>query len=115
MWLKRPNALSDGILLATAIGLVLSAIVIIKGASSGEQYLVPLCQEVVVDVEKDGNILARCPAGTYIEIDTGANVLCRCPNGRAPDRAPTLFIDPMPTEPKLTEPPRPRDDKSIQL
>jgi hypothetical protein len=114
MWFSRPNALLDGIIFVTAYGLALSAIVIIKGASNGEQYLAPLCQEVVVAVEKKGNVLAQCPPGTRIEIDETANVVCRCSDRRMPImREPSfMFNDPMPTIPA---PFLPHDDKGIEL
>lgn len=116
MWLSRPNALLDGILLASGFGLVLSAIVITKGTSDGQSYLMPLCQEVVATVEKKGNVLAQCPAGTYIEINDG-NVICRCGTHRTPIiEEPTLmFNDPMPTEPPEPAPELPHDDKSFWL
>lgn len=117
MWLPKPNALKDGVIFATACGLALSAIVIIKGASNGEQYLTPLCQEVVVAVEKKGNVLAQCPPGTHIEIDETTNVICRCGNQRMPImREPSfMFNDPMPTEPPEPEPELPHDDKLFWL
>lgn len=119
MWLKRPDSLMDGILFASGVALVLGAIVIIKGASNGEQLLVPACQEVVVDVEKNGNVLAECPPGTYIEIDEAANVLCRCDAPRGPSRPPGLiFNDPMLTQPKNPDPEParpPHDDKSTDI
>lgn len=117
MWSDRPNAFKDGVLVATALSLALLAIVITKGSNGGNALLVPQCQEVVVDVEKRGNILARCPVGTYIEIDDYGNVICRCGDRQAPtyDKEPHLFNDPMPTQPTLPAPFPQRNDTGIVL
>lgn len=116
MWIKKPNALQDGLVAASVASLVLSAILIAKGTSSAEQQIVPQCQEVVAVIEQKGDVLAQCPANTYVEI-VEDNVVCRC--GRRPaaferDRNPPLVIPP----PNRTIPnaePFLLDDKSITL
>lgn len=118
MWSERPNALKDGLVLASSISLVMLAILIVKSVSGGNPLFGFQCQEVVVDVVKRGNILAECPAGTHIEIDEFTNVICRCEDRRSflLDREPSLmFNDPMPTKPTTPAPFRKHDDTGIEL
>lgn len=111
MWSERPNAFKDGLILSTAIGLTLVTILTLRGASNEKTLFVSQCQEVVVDIEKNGNILAQCPVGTYLQIVDG-NVICRCDKPRGPtDKEPSSYRDPMPTQPKIPDPFRFHDDK----
>ena len=117
MWLKPPNSWRDGLIGATLFSLTVAAIFSITSTSDETNHRSSQCQEVVVDVEKKGNILARCPTGTYIDI-VDNNVICRCGVRRTveslerePDELvfPPLEITPNPV-PRL-----PRDDKSIDI
>jgi hypothetical protein len=61
----------------TFVGLLVCLIVSIVNSSGIVQS--NTCQETVVAVEAKGHVLARCPAGTSVEIFDDSAVICRCP------------------------------------
>jgi len=76
MWTDQPKPLWDGTIIMIVVGLVFGTA--LKLASVGVQAPAPsACQEVVVVVERRGNVLAKCPAGTTLDI-VGEDVVCRC-------------------------------------
>jgi len=98
MWTERPVPVTDGLIIATSIGVALVAILSLWSAGDATRQPVSQCQEVVVIVERRGNVLARCPIGTYIDISDGANVVCRC----GIDRQPTS-VEVEPSDPPSSE------------
>lgn len=57
--------------------LVFYAIFTSRNVDRSETTSAQKCQEVVVQIEPTGHVLAQCPTGTYIEIVDG-DVICRC-------------------------------------
>jgi hypothetical protein len=103
MWTERPKW-TDGLILATAVGLGLSVIVSIGREPDQPQATAPTCQEVVVIVHQGEEILAQCPQGSWIDI-VDNNVVCRC----GPRREPLWFehIQPVPPAPEQHRTDRP--------
>src|SRR5579864_7522439 len=84
MWTERPRAITDGLLMVTAIGLSLSLIVSIGRESEQSAPPPTQCQEVVVLIHQGEEILAQCPSGTWLDIVDNLNVVCRCGSRREP-------------------------------
>lgn len=84
MWTERPRALTDGLLLAIAVGLTVSVIVSIERERDQRTVVSPpQCQEVVVLIHPKEEILAQCPQGSWLDI-VDNNVVCRCGSRREP-------------------------------
>lgn len=112
MWTDRPRAWTDGLLLATAVGMVLCVIVSIGRETDPVPATLPQCQEVVVIIHQDEEILATCPPGTWLDIVDNANVVCRC----GEQRTPKFFITPRQTPRKpQADPPRKDDKPGIEI
>lgn len=107
MWTERPRALVDGLLMVTALGLVMS--VIVSFGREPEQSAPPLtqCQEVVVSIHEGEEILAQCPSGTWLDIVDNLNVVCRCGQRREPlwfeRRRPPIHPTPQTNPPPLSD------------
>lgn len=117
MWIDPPHYFRDGVIAATAISLAFLAIFSATSTSDAKMP-VSQCQEVVVDVQKKGNVLARCPSGTYIEI-VDDNVVCRCGKRSYVEKQevsepPPLVFPPLEITPN-PEPNPQRDDRGIEL
>ena len=110
MWTELPRPLRDGMLAATAIAVAFASILILMSATQPTAATTPKCQEVIVTVEKQGNVLAQCPPETYIEILDNMTVYCRCGARRVPE---TIEIHPdrSPNPLQNSEPPPAHDDR----
>jgi len=84
MWTERPKMWTDGLIMATAMGLVMGLIVSIGCETERPSASHPQCQEVVVLVHQGEEILAQCPQGTWLDVVDGVNVVCRCGERRTP-------------------------------
>ena len=98
MWTERPRVL-DGLIMATACGLVLGVIVSIGHDVEPVSPSLPQCQEVVVDVHNGEEILAQCPPGHWLDIVDNANVVCRCGPHQYVEVPPPVRILPPSTHP----------------
>ncbi len=115
MWTERPRAL-DGLIMVTACGLVLGVIVSIGHDVEPSSPSLPQCQEVVVDVHNGEEILARCPAGHWLDIVDNANVVCRCGPRKETNEIPPIRILPPSTRPiPPAESPRFDDKRGIDI
>lgn len=84
MWTERPKVWTDGLIMATTVGLAMGLIVSIGSESDPTPAQLPSCQEVVVMVHPGEEVLAQCPQGTWLDIVDGVNVVCRCQAPREP-------------------------------
>ncbi len=113
MWTERPRPLRDGLLAAAAIAVALASILTL--ANVGTVVPTSKCQEVIVTVEKQGNVLAQCPPETYIEILDNMTVYCRCGERRVPESV-QIYRDRSPYPLQNPEPPPVSDDhRGIEL
>jgi hypothetical protein len=101
MWTEHPRPFMDGLLMATAVGLVLSVIVSNGCRHEPAAVTSSQCQEVIVTVQKNGQVLARCPRGTRLDI-VGDYVVCRCGHSREPE---SFDIEHAPDPPSQLPPP----------
>ena len=108
MWTECPDPLFDGLVVAGIVGLVFSAILAAKGASDEKSLQALKCQEVVIVAEKRGNILAQCPAGTYIDVLDSDVIVCRC---ASQNRRSSIELG----IPEIVEPPAQADPETDQL
>lgn len=109
MWTERPSAFRDGLVIATVVGLGLCSILSIKDVHP--QGLTSQCQDVVVNVENKGQILARCPPEMHIDI-VNTFVVCRCgePKPGSVDNQLPFIVPNDPMNPNA-EPPQKFDDR----
>jgi len=110
MWTERPKVWTDGLVLASAVGLALSVIVSFGHDPDPVPVSLPQCQEVVVTVHDGEEILASCPPGTQLDIVSG-NVVCRCPVAKEIRRIPRFFFAPPSTQQIPQADPPLQDDK----
>ena len=103
MWYDRPRPMSDGLVGAIVGGLGLCVILSLRSAGDVKASPASECQEVVVTVERQGNVLAHCPPGTYIDI-LESEVVCRCGFSVGSENSP-------PPATQNPEPPPKPDDK----
>jgi len=100
---------TDGLVMATLVGLLLIMIVSIGFETSSVPISIPQCQEVVVTIHQGEETLATCPAGTWLDI-MDDNVVCRCSPQDRHQPVPKFITPPSTTQiPKATPPQR--DDK----
>ena len=105
----------DGLILVTAVGLVLCMIVSIGRETEQPSVAAPQCQEVVVTIHQGEEILAQCPQGTWLDIVDNLNVVCRC----SPRREPLWFErghrPPIHRIPQADPPPLPDDKRGTEI
>ena len=92
MWMRPFDPWKDGLFAASVLSLGFLAIFTFI---ADEMPRSAKCQETVVDIAKKGDVLARCPVGTYIEL-TDNYVVCRCGThmvieGEQSEPAPLVF------------------------
>lgn len=80
MWTERLKPFRDGLVVPSIIALVVCTILTAWSAEDAKKPSQALqCQEVVIELQEQGSVLAQCPAGTYVELEQGL-VVCRCGN-----------------------------------
>ena len=108
--------MTDGLVVSTLAAALALAIGITTSVDREQPHTLQ-CQEVVINVDQRGNILAQCPVGTYIEL-VDSNVICRCNKPHSIESVeelpPTLVFPPDQILPNPV-PKQRGDDRGIEL